>query len=177
MRSGVVVAVLAVVALLLTTGPAGAGEERATVGVAVGDHVDIAIEINGSGDYDVRYFVAVSDGPAIDVFMMNPEFYNAYLNEESFDYFVDYSTLNTRSVDRTFVWDEKGTSHIVIDNTVSGTPPPVDPEIGNATVVYAVLWSPVEDADWPAVWSFVLVGIVLAGLGLVALRYIMKRPR
>ena len=172
-RSGAVVVVLAVVALLLATGPAGAG----TVVVAVGDHLDIALDINGSGDYDVRYFVAVSDGPAIDVFMMNQDFYDAYLEEESFDYFVDYSTLDTRSVDRTFVWDDKGTFHIVIDNTVSGTPPPVDPELGNATVVYAVLWSPVEDADWPVLWSFLLIGAVLAGLAAVAVRYIMKRPR
>jgi hypothetical protein len=107
--------------------------------------------------------------------MMTQGFYDAYLQEDSFDYFVDYSTLDTRSVDRTFVWDDHGTFHIVIDNTVSGTPPPVDPELSNATVVYHVLWRPVDEADWPVLWSVVIVGAVVAGLAVVGLRSLMRR--
>ncbi len=138
------VAVL-LLALLLLAGAAGGGRDEGTTVIEVDDHVDVVIRNPDGGDIDVRVFVAVTDGPSIDVFLMAEDMYADYVNESDFDYFKDYSFIGVKNLDRTYLWDEEGTYHVVLDNTAYATPPPVDPEYQNATVTYVVTWSPTDE--------------------------------
>lgn len=139
------VAVLLAALLLLLAGAAGGGREEGTTVIGVDGHVDVVIRNDDGGDLDVRVFVAVTDGPSIDVFLMTDEMFADYVNESDFDYFKDYSFIGVKNLDRTYVWDEKGKYHVVLDNTAYATPPPVDPEFQNASVTYVVTWSPVDE--------------------------------
>lgn len=137
--------VLCLCALLLVAGTAGGGRQEDTTVIEVDGHVDVVIHNPDGGDIEVRVFLAVTDGPEIDVFLMAADMYADYANESDFDYYKDYSFIGVKNLDETYVWDEEGTYHLVLDNTAYATPPPVDPEFQNATVTYVVTWSPAEE--------------------------------
>ena len=143
---GRLVSVVAVAFLLvlLVAGPTGAGREDDTKVIEAGDHLDILIDNSGDGDLDVRYYVVVSEGPAIDVLWLSEVEYDKYVAEEVFELYQDYSVLNTSNVDKSFLWDENGKFYLVIDNTDQGTMPNDE----SATVRYVVNWTPVEESDW-----------------------------
>ena len=168
---------LAMVLVLVLAGAANAKKEEGNETIEVGDHISIEIENSGDGDIDVRYFIAVTDGPAIDVFFMDEESYTNYVNEEDFDYFVEYSTLETTYVDKTFVWDELGVFYVVIDNTASGTLPPEPPEEQNATLRYIVTWEDVEKSYWLRDFALMLMVVCLVFFGLVLVYLLMNRTK
>ncbi len=168
---------LAMVLVLVLAGAANATKEEGNETLEVGDHIAIEVENSGDGDIDVRYFVAVTEGPAIDIFFMDEESYTAYVNEADFDYFVEYSTLDTTFVDKTFVWDELGVFYVVIDNTASGTLPPEPPEERNATLRYIVTWEEAEKIYWLRDFALMLMVVCLVFFGLVLVYLLMNRTR
>jgi len=168
---------LVMVLVLVLAGTAIAKREEGTKTVEMGDHIAIEIENSGDGDLEVRLFVVVTDGPAIDVFFMDETMYGNYSDETEFDYFINYSILETTSVDKTFVWDELGIFYVVIDNTLSGTMPPQLPEEQNATVRYVVTWEEVDTEYWLRDFALMLVLICMVFFGLVITYQLMKRPK
>lgn len=168
------VAVVAFLLLLLVAGPTGAGREDDTKVIEEGDHVDILIDNPGDGDLDVRYYVVVSDGPSIDVFWLNEEEYYNYIDEGPFEYYQEYSVLDTKNVDKSFVWDEKGKFYLVIDNTHVGTEPP-DNE--SATVRYVVNWNPVEESDWLRSTGFFFIALFLVMFAVILIVTILRRKK
>ena len=168
---------LAMVLVLVLAAAANAKKEEGNETLEVGDHIAIEVENPGDGDIDVRYFVAVTECPSIYVFFMDEESYTAYVNEGDFDYFVEYSTLDTTFVDKTFVWDELGVYYVVIDNTASGTLPPEPPEERNATLRYIVTWEGVENIYWLRDFALMLIVGCLVFFGLVLVYLLMNRTK
>ncbi len=140
-----------------------------------GEHLAIQIELEKGEEVEVRIFIAVTDGPLIDVFWMTEAGYDNYQFDQDFDHYVDYSIIGTREADKTFKWDGEGTYFVVLDNTASETVPPADPEFANATVHYVVTWGPVEGSSFRDYVVYAIIAIiVLFGVALV-LRYVSLR--
>jgi hypothetical protein len=158
--------------LLLVAGATGAWREDDTRVIEAGDHVDILVENPGSGDMDVRYYVVVSEGPAIDVFWLDEDNHAKYVGEEAFEHYQDYSTIETTNVDKSFVWDENGRFYLVLDNTLSGTEPPDDEA---ATVRYVVNWSPVEESDWLRSTGFLFIAVFLMIFAAILIVTLLRR--
>ncbi len=167
----------AMVLVLVLAGATGAMKEEGTETVEVGDHIAIEIENSGDGDLEVRIFIVVTDGPAIDVFFMDETMFGNYSEETQFDYYINYSILETTSLDKTFVWDELGIFYVVIDNTLSGTLPPELPEEQNATLRYVVTWEEVNKEYWLRDFALMLVVVCMVIFGLVIAYQLMKRPK
>lgn len=178
-RGAACISIVTVMALLLATLTAGgAGDERGTEMLQVGEHLAVRIDNEDGGDIEVRYFVAVvNEGPTIDVFFMDDEAYDLYESGGEGNYYLDYSVLNVRDVDKTFVWDEKGVFYVVVDNTMSGTPPPADPEAQNATIAYVVTWDPVDQGDWLRSTFVALIVLFVAIFAAVLAVTVLRRPR
>ena len=168
---------LAMVLVLVLAGASNAKKEEGTETVEVGDHIAIEIENSGDEDIDVRYFVVVTEGPAIDVFFMDEESYAEYVDEGDFDYYPEYSVLDSSFVDKTFLWDEKGDFDVVIHNRLSGTLPPEPPEEQNATLRYIVTWEEAEKDYWLRDFALLLMVVCLVSFGLVIVFLLMKRPK
>jgi hypothetical protein len=164
------------VAVLLLAG-SSAGERKEGDEVLVADeHLAIPISLEKGEDLEIRIFVAVTDGPKIDVFWMTEEAYEEYQFGDEFDHYVDYSVIGSRSVDTTFEWDGEGTYFVIIDNTARETVPPADPDFSNATLHYVVTWGPADQGtrarDW-AVYTIVVVMTVFVVY--LAQRYLRRR--
>ena len=168
---------LAMVLVLVLAGATTANKEEGTETVEVGDHIAIEIENSYDGDLEVRIFIVVTDGLAIDVFFMDETMYRKYSEETEFDYFINYSVLDTTSVDKTFVWDELGIFYLVIDNTLSGTLPPQLPEEQNATLRYVVTWEEVDKDYWLRNFALMLVLVCMVIFGLVIAYQLVKKPK
>ncbi|NIS19369.1 MAG: hypothetical protein GWN18_05190 [Thermoplasmata archaeon] len=162
-----------VVASLLVAGTA-AGERKEGDDVLVaGEHKAIEIVLEEGEEVEVRVFVAVTDGPKIDVFWMSEEGYDDYQFDEDFNHYVDYSVVGSKNVDKTFLWDGEGTYFVVIDNTASETVPPADPEFSNATLHYVVTWGPPEEVMTARDYAtYAVIAIVVVFAVLLAVRYV-----
>jgi hypothetical protein len=168
---------LLLAACLLSAGQASAGREEGDEVLVAAEHLAIAIELDRGEKIEVRVYMAVVDGPKIDVFWMTEEAYGDYTGDREFDTFVDYNVIGTRNVDRTFEWDGEGRYFLVFDNTFSETPPPADPEYSNATIHYVVTWDTVEyDTSLRDVAVYTAVGIMVVFAVFLAIRY-LRRPR
>ncbi len=173
-RAWTLLALLCVASLLLAGIAAGERKEGDDVLVA-GEHLAFSIELGKGEQVEVRIFVAVTDGPKIDVFWMSEEGFEDYQFDEDFNHYVDYSVIGTRNVDTTFTWDGEGTFFVVIDNTASETVPPADPEFSNATLHYVITWKAAEEGmtlrDY-AVYTVVALVVVFAVL--LVIRYVRR---
>jgi len=162
------------VAFVVLAGSAIAGREEGDKVLVREEHIAIQIDLEGGEEIEVRIFVAVTDGPKIDVFFMTDEAYEDYLTEEDFDHFADYSIIATKNVDTRFDWDGDGTYFVVIDNTISETEPPMDPDFSSATLRYVVTWGPAEEGTTFREWVVYII-LVAAAAFLVIL--VAKRFR
>ena len=166
---------LLVVSSLLVAGSAVGEREEGDDVLVAGEHLALSIELEEGEEIEVRIFVAVTDGPKIDVFWMSAEGYDDYRYDQDFNHYVDYSVVNTRNVDKTFTWDGEGTYFVVIDNTASETVPPADPEFSNATLHYVVTWGPADEGlkvrDY-AVYATLVIVVVFVSL--LVVRYLRK---
>ncbi len=167
----VLLATLVVASLLVAGTTAGERKEGDDVLVA-GEHKAIEIVLEEGEEVEVRIFVAVTDGPLIDVFWMSEEGYDDYRFDEDFNHYVDYSVVASRNVDKTFLWDGEGKYYVVIDNTASETVPPADPEFSNATLHYVVTWGPPEEAMTARDYAtYGVIALVVVFAVLLAIRY------
>ena len=161
-----------VVASVLLAGTASAGREEGDDVLVAGEHMALPIELEEGEKVEVRIFVAVTDGPPIDVFWMSQEGYDDYRYSEAFNHYVDYSVIGTRNVDRTFDWDGEGTYFVVVDNTASETTPPADPDMANASFRYVVTWGPPEDGTRLRDYAtYSVIGVVAVFAVLLVVRY------
>jgi hypothetical protein len=157
--------------ILLVAGTSVAEREEDDKVLVAGEHVAIAIELEKGDEIDIRIFVAVTDGPEIDVFWMTEENYNAYRFDEEFKQYEDYSVKNSTSVDTKFTWDGEGTYFVVIDNTISGTVPPVNPEYSTATLHYVVTWKPVETTSFRDYVVYTILAVMVVFVIFLGYRY------
>lgn len=162
------------VAFVVLAGSATAGREEGDEILVRDEHIAIQIVLEEGEEIEVRIFVAVTDGPEIDVFFMTEEAYDDYLTEDDFDHFADYSVIATKNVDTRFDWDGDGTYFVVIDNTISETEPPMDPEVSIATLRYVVTWGPADEGTTFREWVVYII-LVAAAVFLVIL--VVKRFR
>jgi len=164
------VALLLVSVILIAGSAVGERKEGDKVLVA-GEHLAIPIEVKEGEYIEVRIFVAVTDGPKIDVFWMTEQAYDDYQFDRDFDHYVKYSVIGTRQMDKTFSWDGEGTYFVVIDNTASQTPPPADPEYSNATLRYVVTWGPAEESSFRDNVVYTIAAIMAVFSAFLVLRY------
>lgn len=173
-RGWTLLALLVIASLLVAGVAAGERKEGDDVLVA-GEHLAFSIELEEGEEVEVRIFVAVTDGPKIDVFWISEDGYKDYQFDEDFNHYVDYSVVGTRNVDTTFTWDGEGIYFVVIDNTASETVPPVDPEYSNATLHYVVTWHSVEEgATLRDYIVYTVVALVVVFAVLLTVRYVRR---
>jgi len=165
------------VLILVLAGASNAKKEEGDEVLEAGDHIAVGMENSGEGDLDVRYFIVVTDGPSVDVFFMDEESYANYLNETDFDYYPEYSVLDTTYVDKSFVWDEQGVYYVVIDNTDSGTLLPEPPAEQNATLRYIVTWDKIEPVYWLRDFALMLVVVCMVFFGLIIVYLLVERSK
>jgi len=80
--------------------------------------------VSGASEPKLEYTIVVSDGPAIDVFVMTEEGYYHYRNGESFLYYTAASVQNTYYASISWYIPGDGTYYIVVDNTDAGEAQP-----------------------------------------------------
>ncbi|UCC93436.1 MAG: hypothetical protein JSW25_01865 [Thermoplasmata archaeon] len=166
---------LSLVAVLLVAGSSTAERQEGDEVLVADEHKAISITLERGEVVEVRIFVAVTDGPKIDVFWMTEAAYENYQFGTEFDHYVDYSVIGSRNVDTTFEWDGEGTYFVIIDNTARETVPPADPEFSNATLHYVVQWGPVEGGTQARdVFVYSIVGIVAVFVVILAVRYVRR---
>jgi hypothetical protein len=163
------------VAILLSAGATSAEREEGDRVLVADEHLAISITLEKGEELEVRIFVAVTDGPKIDVFWMTEEAYDDYLTADDFDHYVDYSVIGSRNVDTTFTWDGEGTYFAVVDNTARETVPPADPEFSNATIHYVLTWEPTEEGTRPRDLAvYTIIGLMVVFVAFLAIRYMRR---
>lgn len=162
------------VAAIVSAASATAERKEGDEVLVTGEHLAIQIDLKKGEEVEVRIFVAVTDGPEIDVFLMTEEAYEDYRYKEEFDHYADYSVIATKNVDKRFDWDGEGSYFVVIDNTISETPPPLDPDLSNATLHYVVTWGPAEEGTTFREW---VVYFILATAAVFVVILVVKRFR
>ena len=163
--------VLILVTMVIVGGTAVAERREGNDTLVADEHLAIPIELAKGEEIDVRIFVAVTDGPKIDVFWMTAKAYDEYRNDDDFDHYVDYSIIGTKKVDKRFTWDGEGTFYVVLDNTASQTPPPVDPEFSNATLTYVITWEATEGTSFRDYVVYSIVAVMILFTLFLLLRY------
>jgi len=119
------------------------------------------------------YNVTVTEGPSIDVFLMDPVNFERYEAGENFTYVEDMSVLGTRSTERSMTVPEHRTYYLVIDNTDVGTAAE-----GAVWVTWEVGSDPerVDEGlrDLPLV-GFIISVLALVGMALAVVLYLPWR--
>jgi hypothetical protein len=168
---------IVLVAVVLLAGSATAGRKEGDEVLVMGEHIAISIDLEKGEVIEIRIFLVVTDGPQIDVFIMTEKAYEDYITEADFDHFVDYSVIATKNVDKTFEWDGEGTYFVVFDNTISETPPPMDPEFANATLRYVVTWGPPDEGVAFREWIvYIILAAAAVFVAILAVKWI-RTPR
>ena len=168
--------VLVLVTMVIVAGTAVAERKEGDRTLVAEEHMAIPIELAKGEEIEVRIFVAVTDGPKIDVFWMTAKAYDDYLTDPDFDHYVDYSIIGTRNVDKRFSWDGEGTFYVVIDNTASQTPPPADPEFSNATLTYVITWEAAEETSFRDYVVYAILAVMVVFTLFLLQRY-MRRDK
>lgn len=88
-------------------------------------------ELNAEGDISLEYEASVSQGPDIDVFVLDSQNYERYQNAEDFEYHP-CSSLGTGSGSGTCDL-VAGAWHLVLDNTDQGEASPATVSTGSQT--------------------------------------------
>lgn len=166
--------VLILVTMVIVSGTAVAERREGNETLVADEHLAIPIELAKGEEIEIRIFVAVTDGPKIDVFWMTAKAYDEYQNDDEFDHFVDYSIIGTKSVDERFSWDGEGTFFVVLDNTASQTPPPVDPEFSNATLTYVITWKATEESSFRDYVVYAIVSVMISFTLFLLYRYMRR---
>lgn len=108
----------ALVVLLAAASPASAAQSQSdTVHIDPGEHKAVRIDFRDGPTKDVSYDVRVTEGPNIDVMVLDNANYDTYRNGQDFDYVQDWSDLDTGNTGTTFRLDTHGTWWLVLDHT------------------------------------------------------------
>ncbi len=142
-------------------------------------YYSIRIDFDEGELMEVSYTVTVTDGPNIDVFFVDSLNKAKLDNDESFNYNVAMSDLNTRYTTKSttlFVYD---TYYVVVDNSDWETMPPMNLE--NDIVYFdweveTTVDTPVEDALDLACYGMIAVAIVIV-LVIVVVVYLVVRKK
>ena len=168
------VAMLLVSVIVIAGSSSGKRMEGDDVLVA-GEHLAFPIELEKGEYLEIRIFVAVTDGPKIDVFWMTEDAYEDYQFDQNFSHYVKYTTIGEREVDNTFNWDGEGTFFVVIDNTASQTVPPADPEFSNATLRYVITWGPADEPQFRNYVVYTIAAAMAIFVGYLVFRFKTRR--
>lgn len=104
-------------AVVVAAAPAGAQSQSDSVKIDPGEHSAIEIDFRDGPTKDVSYDVTVTEGPNIDVMVLDNANYQKYSDGESFSYVADWSDLDTGDTDATFRLERHGTWWVVLDHT------------------------------------------------------------
>jgi hypothetical protein len=139
-----------------------------------GEYQIFPYEYSSFFDLDVSYFVEVTEGPRIDVFVTNEDGHQQFLSSASqeFIHYPDASTLNVYKVEKEATFSENGKYYVIIDNSFRGTDPPS--EDGRVTYNYSV-----EYNEFPFSTDVCIVGIIIGLIifGLLAVKWMYKPIR
>lgn len=110
----------AVVALATVPSTALAGERSDTVKIDPGSSASIEVSFDQRGSRDLSYVAEVTDGPRIDVFLLDNANHQRYRDGQDFSYHEEGSDLDTARADKSLTVPEAGTWWIVLDHTSEG---------------------------------------------------------
>lgn len=123
--------------LSLLAAPAAAEERSDTVKLDPGQHAAIEVPFEDGSALRVRYDVQVTEGPNIDVFVLDNANYQKYTDDEDFQSH-GASDMDTGNSEQSFTLTEKGTWRIVLDHTSKGGAQPATIGAESATVAWTV---------------------------------------
>ncbi len=159
--------------LLLAAGGAVAAEKSGSNTIDEDAFVDITIPFEDGSPMKITYDVTVTDGPRIDVFVMDNANFQKYESNDDFHYVERASDLDVSSTSKSFTLERNDQWHLVLDNTdKGGAQPPQNLQNDPATVQWTVEGQPdvqgtLEQIPGPGV---LLSVAVLAGMGLALAR-------
>lgn len=169
-------ATLLVAGLLLALAPTATAEERAdTETIREDEYAAIQIPFNDGPSLKVEYDVEVTDGPNIDIFVLDNANFQKYKTGDDFESHQVGSDMDTARSVNTFTLDRHATWWIVLDNTnEGGAQPPSNLQNDPATVTWTVkttvdVQSELEDLPGPGALA------IVGALGAAALASVWLR--
>ena len=94
---------------------------------------------------EIYIIINVINGIPVDVFLFDEENFELYRNNESYEFILEGSRLNTSSVDITITL-EVGTYFLVVDNTEAGeASPSLNNSSNNVTFTYNINYPALQD--------------------------------
>lgn len=120
----IVLVATAVVTLATVPSTALAGERSDTVKIDPGSSASIEVPFDQGANRDLSYVAEVTDGPRIDVFLMDNANHQRYRDGQDFSYHEEGSELDTARAERHLTVPETGTWWIVLDHTSRGEAAP-----------------------------------------------------
>lgn len=114
---GVAVGLLALAAVLAVAATATAASRTDTVTIDPGAYQPVQIPFNDGPAMKVAYDIEVTEGPNIDVMVMDNANFQKYESGDSFQYAAGWSDLDTGNTDLEFTLEEHATWYIVMDHT------------------------------------------------------------
>lgn len=119
--------------LMIAVPPVAAKERSDTVKIDPGNFAPIQLQFDEGPAMRVGYEVTVTEGPRIDVFVLDNANYQKYRDNEDFQAH-GASDLDTASAKQEFTLEEQGTWWIVLDHTNRGGAQPATVGAESATV-------------------------------------------
>jgi hypothetical protein len=108
----------------------------------------------------IDYTVTVTNGPAVDVYLLDKTNFDKYVADQSFDPAED--DLNVTSATEMFYYTSDATYYLVVDNTDRGTHMPTNPPVPAATVTWT-LSAPLDEPTTDALgWFGFAFGLCIA---------------
>lgn len=163
-RPAAALATLALVALCAAPAQAFEGTATGTLTLSWGDHLDIHVDFDEGTSIDVTYEVTVLDGPAVNVYFVDSEAHEDYLDPAAtgFTYFRAWSSLGTTHAREEFTIDTRGDYYVIIENKAAS--------LENATVDYTVSQGPTPWWRMAVFWGVVVAVLVGVPAVIVLLR-------
>lgn len=118
--------VIVLISMFLTVGlvPAEVSAESGTDTIQEDYHKAHTVSFDMGDSIKVSYKMEVTDGPYIDVYLLDSDNYRYYKDGQEFSYIMAGTDINTKYSSNTVTLNKHDTYYIVFDNTDVGTDPP-----------------------------------------------------
>ena len=123
----------------------------------------------------ITYTVNVTLGPNIDVFVVDSENYLKMSKDEHFEYYGDYSKVNTTHTNQTMTFTDFNTYYLVLDNTIFETYPSKNMVYNSSTVKWTLNWDIEESESGNVCSSVMLLTMSIILIGLISMIHILRR--
>ena len=103
--------------------PVNVSAESGTDTVQEDYYVTHTIYFSSGDSITISYTMRVTDGPSIDVFLLDSNNYKYFKDGQEFEYYMAASDLNTKYSSNTITFTEHDAYYLVFDNTDVATDP------------------------------------------------------